>query len=201
MPIHLPPVTVHSVAEAYLYLMTLHCPTCGRGPVRETGELTRHQEAEGGWTLDASCGTCKSSCTVHFQINPMPTREEAQSGRINTTSQRSQAIDLLGWLTLFQNILTASQMQENRQTGRELAHEAAQCLDEAMKFYDADNELPGEDAFFTDESLRRYREQPQHFSRSKWRERRMKLPDATVKTQGARKSNPRWWQFWRSTSD
>src|SRR5262245_2933777 len=94
-------VEVHSVAEDYLYLMTLRCPVCGKGPVRERGELTKGGTDQQDWTLAASCEACGHDCIVGYRIDPPPTRTEAKSDRINPTSERSQAIDLLGWLTLF----------------------------------------------------------------------------------------------------
>src|SRR5262249_22050944 len=130
-----------------------------------------------------------------FRIDPMPTREEAQSDRINQTSRPSEAIDLLGWLSLFQSILTASEQQLDRQVARQLAWEAAQCLDEAMKFYEPEEELPSATAFFNDESRQRFRDHPQQFAKSKWRQRRMMLPDMTARTTSPKPV--RWWQFWR----
>jgi len=194
MPIDLPCVTVHSVAEAYLFLMASRCASCGKGPLRQQSDLTRREASVGGWTLDASCAACSAQSTLHFLIDPMPDRTTAGSDQINPTAGRSQAIDLLGWLSLFQSILTASQSQNDRQTARQLAYEAAQCLDEAMKFYGPDDELPPADAFFSEESRRRFREHPDQFAKSKWRQRRMMLPDKTIKTRASRPR--RWWQFW-----
>jgi len=191
----LPVALVHSIAEAYLYLMTRHCPLCGKGLVRERGQITRGNADEDAWTLAAACAACQNDCVAHFKIQPTPTREQAQSDKINPTADRSQAIDLLGWLTLFQSILSASEKETDRQAARQLAYEAAQCLDEAMKFYDADDEIPREDAFFNEDSRQRFLEHPQYFARSKWRQRRLMLPDAKVRTRAA--ARPRWWQFWR----
>src|ERR1051325_1709839 len=142
MSTDLPAVTVHSVAEAYLYVRSTRCRACGQGPLNQIDELTRREAADGGWTLHTACAACGAKFVFHFRIDPMPSREEAQSDRINQTSNPSEAIDLLGWLSLFQSILTASEQQTNRQTARQLAYEAAQCLDEAMKFYGTDEELP-----------------------------------------------------------
>lgn len=188
-------VEVHSVAEAYLYLMTLRCPVCGKGPVRESGELTKGRTDQEGWTLSAACAACSHGYMYRFNINPPTTREEARSDRINSTPERSLAIDLLGWLTLFQTIIAASEKETDRRTRRQLALEAAQCLNEALKFYGADNEMPPADAFFTDESRRRFHEHPQLFVRTKWQQRRLILPDDKVRTQS--RDRPRWWQFWR----
>ncbi|HVP11896.1 MAG TPA: hypothetical protein VMV94_12010 [Phycisphaerae bacterium] len=195
-------IYVHSVAEAYLYLKASLCRSCRKGSLNPKADLTKTAAAPGGWMLSTVCSECGAAATIHFCINPPPTREQAHSQEINPTPHRSSAIDLLGWLTLFQAIIEASQRETDKQAARELAYEAALCLDEAMKFYDGDNELPAEDAFFNETSRRRFRDNPQQFARSKWRERRLKLPDATTRTipAGPRRPRRRWWQFWRGSA-
>ena len=190
-------VTVHSVAEAYLYAMVLRCPTCGKGPMKPRRDLTRKEASPGGWMMVAYCAACGDDVALHFAIDPPPTREQARSDCINPTPQRSQAIDLLGWLSLFQTIIAESEKSADKRTGRQLAHEAAQCLDEAMKFYDGGNELPGEGAFFGQDSPRRFRDHPEYFNRSKWRQRRLMLPEFTSQTHSPHEKRRRWWQFWR----
>jgi hypothetical protein len=191
-------VYVHSVAEAYLYLKVAPCPRCRQGALKEKSDLTKTASAAGGWTLPTVCGKCEEETVLHFCINPPPTRAQAGSPLINPTAQQSSAIDLLGWLTLFQAILDASQKETNKAAGRELAYEAALCLDEALKFYEGENELPTDDAFFSETSLQRFREHPERFARSKWRERRLLLPDKKARTESADLLKPRpWWRFWR----
>lgn len=192
----LPVVTVHSVAEAYLYLMVRPCLDCGRGPLKQRGDLTRTAAARGGWLLPAACGACGHRVELAFDIQPPPTREQARSDTINPTAERSQAIDLLGWITLFQTILAESQKQTDRQLARQLAWESAQCLDEALKFYDGDQELPAADAFFSDAARDRFRAHPEYFARSKWRERRLLLPDGRTRDAAAPRPRRRWWRFW-----
>jgi hypothetical protein len=191
------PVCVHSVAEAYLYLLTLRCESCGRGPLRARADLTRTDEVAGGWRMEIRCGGCARETALAFAIDPPPTREEAGSGRINPTPRPSQAIDLLGWLALFQRILSASEKEADRQAGRQLAWEAAQCLDEALKFYEPGNDLPPEAAFFSADSRRRFLDHPGQFSRERWRERRLRLPDLGAGPRPEGRPRPRWWRFWR----
>ncbi len=188
-------LTVHSVAEAYLCLLVTPCRDCGRGPLRQRGDLTRTAAARGGWLLSAACGACGSRAELAFDIQPPPTRAQARSDTINPTAERSQAIDLLGWITLFQTILAESQKQTDRQMARQLAWESAQCLDEALKFY-GDNELPPADAFFSDVARDRFRAHPEYFARSKWRERRLLLPDARTRAAAAERPRRQWWRFW-----
>lgn len=192
-------VYVHSVAEAYLYVSVTPCPVCGKGPRRAAGGLTKNSSAPGGWTLAVKCSECRRETVLPFCVNPPPTREQANSPEINPTPQKSSAIDLLGWLTLFETIIEASSKEGRKRSARELAYEAALCLDEAMKFYEGENETPGEEAFFHEASLRRFRDHPEHFARSTWRQRRLMLPDMNIKTRPAAGSR-RWWKFWRPSS-
>ncbi len=191
-------IYVHSVAEAYLYLKVTPCRSCQRGALNARSNLQKTASAAGGWTMPVACGKCSTETVLHFCINPPPTREQAHSSQINSTPQRSSAIDLLGWLTLFQAILDAAQKETQKTAGRELAYEAALCLDEALKFYDGENELPSADAFFSESSSQRFREHPERFARSKWRERRLLLPDMKARTEsGDRPKRRPWWRFWR----
>ncbi len=202
MPSDSCPIPVHSVAEAYLYLMAEPCPACHRGALAQTRDLTKAGGAASSWTLATRCGSCNAAETLQFDIEPAPSRDQAQSSRINPTSEPSKAIDLLGWLSLFQSILGAAGKATDKAEGRQLAIEAAQCLDEAFKFYSPGEELPPPEAFFTEASRQRFASHPQQFARSRWRERRLKLPDADAKTMAAAADRPRrWWRFWRNRSD
>ncbi|MCA9255414.1 MAG: hypothetical protein KDA33_07235, partial [Phycisphaerales bacterium] len=114
-------IEAHSVAEAYLYLKVTPCPRCLRGLLQPTIELTRDAE---GWRLSCECRHCHSPVTLQFRIDPPPTRACAQSKEINATPEPSRAIDLVGWLNLFQQIVTIAARTEDRVEGRELALEA-----------------------------------------------------------------------------
>jgi hypothetical protein len=87
---------------------------------------------------------------------------------INPTDEPSVIIDVGQWLTLAQWLADQSQRQPDRVAARSQAVQAAQCLREALKFYDdPDNDLPPGDAVFTESSRRRLREAPQQFSRER----------------------------------
>jgi hypothetical protein len=189
------PIPVHSVAEAYLHLGAMPCRVCGKGPVKAQAELTKSDSYSSRYTLATRCDACRNESGLMYEIDPPPTRQQAQSDVINPTSQPSRAIDLLGWLTLFRSILTASEKESDKGVSRQLAWEAAQCLDEAMKFYEGDNEMPPVAAFFTEPSRKRFQEQPAHFARSVWRERRLKLPDVRSRTKAD--GGKSWWKFWK----
>jgi hypothetical protein len=189
------PIQVHSVAEAYLHLGATPCNVCGRGPVKAQADLTKSDSYSGRYTIATKCSACRNESGLMYEIDPPPTRQEAKSDVINPTSRPSVAIDLLGWLTLFRSILTASEKETDKAVARQLAWEAAQCLDEAMKFYESQNELPAESAFFTEASRKRFREQPAYFASSAWRERRLKLPD--VRSRTTPDVQKPWWKFWK----
>jgi len=198
MPSDTSVISAHSVAEAYLYLLATPCPDCRKGTLKQKNDLTRTGPDSSDWVLEACCASCGSERSFRFAIRPSPSREQARSDCINPTLERSQAIDLLGWLSLFQTILAASGRESDTVAGRQLASEAAQCLDEALKFYESDQELPGPDAFFSETARQRYETHPQHFARSKWLERRLRLPAVAAETHSEPSGGKqRWWHFWR----
>lgn len=210
-----PTVTVHSVAEAYLYAMIAPCPVCAAGPLTAEGNLTAASDRADAWRLTVSCRACRARDDLRFRIDPPPTRSEAASDRINPTSARSAAIDLLGWMTLFRTIVGTAHAATDKQEARRLAGEALQCLDEALRFYDADNDLPPREAFFTEQSRRRFQDHPEQFLRSKLLHHRSLLPNAAARTvpsqsppvdpscpgeSRAERPPRRWWRFWRRGS-
>jgi len=193
------PIRVHSVAEAFLFVMVRPCRVCGRGPLNAAGEIKRVGASPGSFQLDAQCKSCKSPETLSLEIDPVPSRLGAQSNLINPTPHRSEAIDLLGWLTLYRTIVATVKNAPNPAEARRLAGEAAQCLDEAIKFYKLENELPPEDAFFSPESRRRFADHPDQFARSRWREERLKLPaggPAPVAPSAPKRKS--WWPWGRN---
>lgn len=192
------PIRVHSVAEAFLCVMVRPCRICGKGPLTASGEIRRVGDSPGSWQLDAQCKACKSPETLALEIDPVPSRLGAQSNLINPTPHRSEAVDLLGWLTLYRTIVATVKSAANPVEARKLAAEAAQCLDEALKFYELENELPPKGAFFSKESRQRFADHPDQFARSRWREERLKLPAGpstpTITPTAKRRS---WWPFRR----
>ena len=194
------PIRVHSVAEAFLYVMIHPCGVCGRGPLAANGGITRVGGSPDGWQLAAQCKACRAVATLVFIIDPVPSRQGAESNQINPTPHRSEAIDLLGWLTLYRTIVATVKSAANPAEARKLASEAAQCLDEALKFYTLENELPPESAFFSEESRRRFADHPDQFARTRWREERLKLPAASPVTTELPPSRRRSWWPWRRNS-
>jgi len=146
--------------------------------------------------VPVTCRACGRSDTVRFDLSGLETGEAAmgldgwaalaQSGAappINRGKRCSQVIDVGGWLTLYGMLLAGGQarseqtgQQTDRTVARQMQLQAGECLDEALKFYDADNDLPPKSAFFTKRSRRQFREHPDLFLRQRLVSLRAKLP-------------------------
>jgi hypothetical protein len=194
------PLPVHSLAEAHLYLGVTSCPDCTGGALKAT-ESDRHDDL---LVVQVQCVACRAVRTLHFELieGQWPIGDAADSGRINPSPEPSRIIDVAQWLTLFQVILQAAGKSPDREAARRLGYEAAQCLEESLKFYSLDSEEPPAEAFFSDSTRHRYSEHPEHFQRSRLISLRHRLPtlrhmerqiDGAAGASGARP----WWQFWR----
>lgn len=134
--------------------------------------------------------------------------------QINPSQEPSHAIDLGQWLILFEMIVRAADRQTNPVESRRLGYEAAQCLEEALKFYPlGDSDWPEESAFFHDWTLDRFRRHRHRFARTRLVELRRKLPTLTqmelrligkpdqivkeIGTVGTSSARRPWWAFWR----
>lgn len=196
------PLAAHSLAEVYLYLMVTPCRECGRGPLRGGDARAVRQDWGLGLVVDVACGTCQAQTRPMFEVPPdqlaaakkLPPDAVAT---VNPTDQPSQIIDVAGWVTLFKVIVERAAKTGDKVEARKLGYEAAQCLEEALKFYDDDNDLPPDSAFFSEASRRRYRDHPDKLARSRLINLRAKLPtlDAMEK-QLAHTRKKRWWKPW-----
>ncbi len=192
-----------SVVEIQFYLMATPCRACRKGRLNA---LRQHAEDESSrLRVDVECAGCQDKTTLEFKLDP----DAPDSDRnnlypvVNPTDEPSRLLDVGQWITLFRVVLEAASKESDRIEARRLGYEAAQCLEEALKFYD-DNELPPEGAVFTDTTRTRLRDVPQQFSRSHLLAMRAKLPSNTVMQRNIRNQDsdqPQkrpWWQFWRS---
>ena len=100
--------------------------------------------------------------------------EKGEAPPINPSGSPSRVIDLPGWLTLHQLLTNGARNRSDearstadRTLSRQMLIQASQCLEEALKFYDIDNDLPPEDAFFTNAGRRQFRESPEMFLRTR----------------------------------
>ncbi len=167
----------HSVAEADLYFQATSCPKCGSGPVAPA-----HSEEEPAGQGDAIrrvdvglCASCGAEIRVVIRIAASPGSSDPTI--INPTEGPSRIIDLAQWITLARIFADRSSRTADPKQSRRLNLRAAECLAEALKFYDdPEIDLPPPEAFFCDLSRERFRTHPQQFSRRQLLHERSKLP-------------------------
>lgn len=177
-------LTVHSLGEASLYLLLARCGACGGVVVPRVED---EQFAAGRLSVPAECRVCGRDDSYAFDVSRVdPTEaaggltgwaamaEKGEAPPVNRSGGPSRVIDVAGWLTLHQVLSTSArargeqaQSSSDRRLARQLHLQASQCLEEALKFYDIDNDLPPEDAFFTAAGRRQFRESPQTFLRTR----------------------------------
>ncbi len=189
---------VHSLLEAAYYIVVTPCAECGSGPLEaHAGQLDRTTHP-GLLIMPTTCRACGVWCAFRFNADHVCSDEgwptdplgtacepagDAPSGPINTSEAPSEVIDVAGWLLLYTLLQErVSSLGEGalrvaeRSVRRRLQVQAAACLAEALKFYDPDNDLPPEEAFFTAESRRQFRARPELFARDRIIGLRAKLP-------------------------
>ena len=179
------PLLAHSLAEAYLYLMATPCPACGQGPLRGAGGTeVEPDKPELHVALSVTCGHCNDKSRLTFCLpHGTGTGAPGTPACVNPTTEPSRIIDLGQWLTLFRTIAEAAEREPDKVQARHLGLEAAQCLDEALKFYDdADNDLPEDDAFWHDSSRERFSDHPEQFARSRLLALKARLPSVAAMT-------------------
>lgn len=198
----------NTLAEAYLYLMALPCPRCGSGPLHSQPPHQFDRSRTPKIIRVDMCATCQScDHEVNLSFEYPPPRESAADRlrgitRLNPNRQPSRILDVGQWLTLFRIILEKASTTSDRTEGRRLGYEAAQCLEEALKFYEPDNELPPASAFRHEMSKKRLRDHPALFARQRLLDMRTKLPsltqmEAKITGQATAESRRPWWRFWR----
>jgi hypothetical protein len=162
-------LSIHSLTEGYLYLLVTPCAACG-GPLQpeDPGQFSSGKVES--LAVPVVCRRCGVRTEVRFDVADLP-------------DEPSRVIDVAGWLTLYTLITekargVAEQVQTapQRTTLRQLQMQAAQCLDEALKFYEPDNDLPPQDALWRDDSRRQYAEHPELFLRGRLVSLRARLP-------------------------
>ncbi len=190
------PLIAHSLAELHLYLRATPCPECNTGFLRAVSTASDYTAGEGGVTrVVASCHACGRELTLLFQV-PVPAQEEQPLTTINPGSEASNILDVGQWFVLFGMISEAASHQTDPVEARCLRMEAAQCLEEAMKFYDDEsNDLPSADSFWTEASRKRFEDVPSQFSRHRLLHLRAKLPTWNAMRQSIHERSRRpWWR-------
>ncbi len=196
----------HSRAEAHLYLTVTPCPNCSAGPWEITAEQENAETAQPNRVLLARCVHCRTEKKFLFDLSDQPEAQSDDSPTssvelINSTPDPSRIIDLGQWMSLFYLHVEAA-AAAGRADARRVGFQAAQCLDEALKFYTEDDELPPKSAFFVASSRQAFAEHPEKFARQRLRDMRSKLPDLRVmaakvaRDAGAKQKIP-WWKFWK----
>ena len=195
------PLQAHSLAEIQLYLMATPCDACRRGPLQRCDPWAPLEAAE--FTLTARCAACGQERELTFALpaDRPPDDPGALYPIVNPTDEPSCILDVGQWIVLFRVILAAAAKEKDKIEARRLGYEAAQCLEEAIRFYGAEDELPGDDAIFTDATRDRRRDHPELFAKRHLVEMRAKLPKTNAMqrqlTQGDLPAPGKWWQFWR----
>jgi hypothetical protein len=125
--------------------------------------------------------------------------------QVNPTNEPSRLIDVGQWVALFQHIISKAACEKDRRESQRLGYEATLCLEEALKFYDKDNDLPPTDAIWTETTREFIRQKPEGLLRQKLISMREKLPSLQVMrvSMGEAKENEKetapkrpWWKKW-----
>ena len=136
------------------------------------------QTVEHTATVRVLCQACGEPSEFSFGLPPDPPSDPAgELEIINPTEEPSRIIDVSQWITLYAVLHEESARASPPTRKRLLELQASQCLDEALKFFDdEENDLPPPSAFFDDSARDRFRDQPQEFSRQRLINFRASLP-------------------------
>jgi hypothetical protein len=197
------PLRAHTPNELRFYLMVSPCPQCG-GPWEPVWPASRPAGLDPGGdrareaTVAARCKRCRTERAFRVRWDHDVPSEGEGADCINPTGKPSRIIDLGQWVSLYW--LFADSPASSPAEGRRIARTAHLCLDEALKFYGAD-EFPPDSALFTGASLSAYREHPENYARQRLRDLQAKLPasvrHAPAEPAGDDAARP-WWRFWQT---
>jgi len=173
---------IHAAAtavEAGIYVSLQSCPHCGRGP------LVAAEPDKGSSGADApiiqiagACLHCRDLSLWPFQIiSKIKPEDTAEPLVINPTPFPSRIIDVGQWLTLARMWEESANGVDSPRGKRNQLLRVGQCLDEALKFYDEEeNDLPPTTGVFHSTSIQRLRDHPEQFSRRRLVNWRRRLP-------------------------
>lgn len=197
-----------STAERHFYLMVHRCPQCGKGPFELVStEQTPNQDLD-IWFV--RCRHCHQGRRLTFDRRSLLVEEAAAAlPEVNPSTEPSRLIDLGQWLALFFSILSKASDEKDRRESQQLGYEATLCLEEALKFYRPDSDLPPPEALWVESSRQQFKERPDLFARPKLLEMREKLPSLQVMRKAIAKSQTptehnghrpktgkHWWSHW-----
>ena len=187
------PLQARTANEARYYLLVTPCDACGRGPYVPQDD---RQDMPPGRAarLPARCKSCGREREFTFVC------ERAGDGEcINPADAPSRIVDVAQWLSLYYMLAESADDQDDPTRARLGSRRAALCLAEALKFYEAGEELPPASAFFSDTTAASFRLRPENFARQKLQELRARLPVAgeALDPAGSTEKRRPWWRFWR----
>jgi len=169
-------LNARSLAEAHLYLMVTACQKCGQGPLYARDAVSTRTDGPLALVcIPTDCGSCGTAGQIEFQV-PRDQLQIQPGAEISRDLGPSRILDVGQWITLFRVITEAADRSEDKFQVRRFGIQASHCLDEALKFYLPDNDLPPPTAIFCAASRRRFSDHPEQFSRRRILEIRAKLP-------------------------
>lgn len=179
-----PPAPLHSLGEAFLFARVSTCAVCG-GPL-DTDDSRYDWDADTRMlTLEAVCRRCEAPFERTFDASGVLQAEltllegarlggpwELEPPGLNPTDEASKVIDVAGWLSLGTWVndearLAGEQARDpaGRARARRMRLVAGACLEEALKFFEDDNDLPPDEAFFDLQARQQFWERPELFTR------------------------------------
>ena len=201
-------VHLHSVQEAYFFMMVHRCE-CGGAWM---GHLEKAEGSGPGLRqrVEAACFKCKSRRSFEFIFDTPPSPTEAIR-QINPTADPSRALDVAEWMDLAQFYLGRIKRLKKPLDRAQSLLDARQCIEEALKFYQADSEDPPAEALWSDAGRAKVAANPQAYRRSSLQAMLEKIPpmerlreaDAMEQKDFKRglkelaKKRVPWWKFWR----
>ena len=167
------PLHVHSSNEVRYYLLATPCEVCGAGPCVLHAVVPADEPGRCSLAR-AACQACRSGRILPFVSEYEPA--EPASPCVSPVDEPSLVVDLAQWLGIYYQLADEAHREQNPRRAHRLSIESSLCLAEALKFYESDDELPPESAFFTEVTLAAFRQHPQNFPRQLLRDIQAKLP-------------------------
>jgi hypothetical protein len=206
-------LSARSIAERHFYLMVLQCEKCKKGSFELVSTEQTPEQHVDVWYV--RCKQCRQGRRLFFDRSALAVDEAASiSGplpEVNPSPQPSRLIDVGQWLALFYRILSAASEEKDRKEAQRLGYEATLCLEEALKFYLPDSDLPPPEALWVESSQQGLKQRPEMFVRQKLLQMREKLPSIQVMRQAMTDQLPikqepdghpegdgkkHWWNKW-----
>ncbi len=194
-------LSAHSLVEAFLYFLVTPCPLCQSD--RLDPQDATPDNSPNTVKVVGVCRNCGGSESIRFSVDHLPPvkdRFDPISGThaISLGRAQSKLIDIVQWVTLHEILLEKAKSEPIPAEVRWLRIRAGQCLDEALKFFDAYVDAPPDDAVFAGSSRKRVQAHPERYTRTRLADLRNLLPseNAFDEAQQDDESRRPWWKFW-----